>query len=124
MTSIQRKPKQQKQATILSRQQFSNGAVLYTCLRSNGVDRCETTLYNGHATGCTCRTLPDGRTVHGVCYHQVGCQEAEAKRASDEHLHVAEYLAQHGEADRQAVYSCNYCGKPMKRDGVCWKCAA
>lgn len=74
--------KTEKKVTVLNRYELKtngrpNGYVVYVVRSSNGVDRYETTLLNGKATGCTCPS-------HVCCYHRSGCEAKEAARVSKE----------------------------------------
>lgn len=68
-----------KVVQVIARIQYKANpkAVKYHVRSSNGVDKYDTTIYNGKATACTC---PGG---HGRCYHKVQCEAREAARRYD-----------------------------------------
>ena len=104
----------QKTAQIVDRQSFESGDVLYTCLSSDGSRFYRVTIHAGHATGCTCRELPDGRISPYACYHMAGCEKNEAERSTD--------IAQHLQ-DETVVHSCVSCGaRVRKANSLCYDC--
>lgn len=98
-----------KQVQVVMRIQFKEheNAVLYIVRSSNGVDTYETTLVNGHATGCTCPAVKP-------CYHMTQLEQRESERASD----VAQHLQ-----DEATVHSCVCCGaRVRKENSLCYDC--
>lgn len=70
-----RKARAPKSVQIVARVTVKSDSrfVVYICRSSNGVDTYQTTLFNGHATACECKS-------HRPCYHMTGCEKLESER--------------------------------------------
>jgi len=133
----ERKAKATKKVQLIARYALKRNAaiVVYTVRSSDGSEIYQTTLYEGKATGCSCKATSQ-------CYHKTQIEMIESKRVEEmceaialAPIIVGEQFAQDMEQhieDEVAVFdvepiqlvtgSCNSCGNPTKR-AFCAGCA-
>lgn len=105
--TIARKPKAQPR-TIVRREQTGN-AVLYYILQGDHLH--EVTIEDGKAR-CNCHAYSYSPRGNKRCGDTDLALKNESERATDLQQHV-----------KDDIHSCIYCGRPMKYDGVCARCA-